>query len=51
MRDAGWIDEATSEVALSILCLKPSLVDAFYKRRVSCFTMSFREFGFLSEGA
>jgi len=44
-------DEATSEDALAILCLKPSLVDAFYKRRVSYLAISFREFGFPSEGA
>lgn len=44
-------DEATSKDAISISYLKPSLVDAFYKRRVSYFAISFREFGFPSKGA
>lgn len=43
--------EATSKDAIVILCLKPSLDDASSKRRVSCLTTSFREFGVLSEGA
>lgn len=43
--------EATSKDAIAILCLKPSLDDASYKRRVSSLTTSFREFGVLSEGA
>lgn len=44
-------DEATSKDAVASLCLKPSLIDAYYKRRVSCFTISFREFELPSEGA
>lgn len=44
-------DEATSKDAIAISYLKRSLVDAFYKRRVSYLAISFREFGFPSEGA
>ena len=43
--------ETTSKYAIVILCFKPSLDDASNKRRVSCLTKSFREFGVLSEGA
>ena len=43
--------ETTSKDSIVILCFKPSLDDASNKRRVSCLTKSFREFGVLCEGA
>ena len=46
-----YYDEATSKDIIPILCLKPILVDASYKRRACRFNISFREFGFPSEGA